>query len=66
MQSECDTQGVEHPQDKWEVPVFEGTRTREGIERALEVLGGRTEEDRGNAKRESEKRENRIRKEVIA
>ena len=50
VQSECDTQGVEHSQVKWEVPVYEGTGTREGIERALKVLGGRTEEDRSNAK----------------
>ena len=40
---------MERAQIERKVPVHEGTRTGKGIERALEILGGRTEEAGGLA-----------------
>ena len=40
---------MEHAQIERKEPVHEGTRTGKGIKRALEILGGRTEEAGGRA-----------------
>lgn len=49
VQSECDTQGMEHAQIEREVPVYEGARAGEGTERAIEILRARIEEVGGHA-----------------